>query len=184
MSELTAKVERALAGDETLPGDVVADWCRSAHDVESLAALYRLTYEAHSRIQPPLGQEITCGLIRRYLLGCVRLDPEAEGVLGRWEAAQVLLSWFWHLSQMPDTASVLQDTAAAVADLYLASDDGVRTAIETGFLEHALEEEGFRPLFANWAQQDQLRPAWQAALAWGQAHPHFTRNLLEKPPER
>jgi hypothetical protein len=32
-------------------------------------------------------------------------------------------------------------------------------------------------LFAGWAQDDRLRQAWQAALAWGEAHPGFTRGL-------
>ncbi len=108
----------------------------------------------------------------------MRLDPKTEGVLGRYEAARVLLSWFWHLSGMPETGSVLPDAASATTELYLAGDEPVREAIETGFLEHALEEEEYRPLFANWAAHDQLREAWRSALAWGQAHPGFTRGLL------
>jgi hypothetical protein len=181
MSDLATVVRDALAGREALAREVVAEWCKNAKDVESLALLYRLTYEAHSRIQPPLGQEETCRLIRRYLLECLRLDPQAEGVLGRYEAAQVLLSWFWHLSAMPDTSSTLQEVASAITELYLGGDETVREAIETGFLEHALEEEEYRPLFASWAVHDQLRDAWHSALAWGQAHPGFTRKLLRRP---
>jgi hypothetical protein len=40
---------------------------------------------------------------------------------------------------MQDTEIILQEVAAAVTELFLSSDDGVRGAIETGFLEHVLE---------------------------------------------
>jgi hypothetical protein len=181
MSERSIIVQRALDGHETLSRDVVAEWCRMAgDDVEALAALYRLTYEAHERIQPPLERDESCGLIRRYLLECLRSDPDLDGVLRRYDAAQVLLRWFWHLSRMPDTASVLEDTAAAVTELYLTGDAAVREVIETGFLEHLLEDEEYRPLFGGWAQRDELRDAWECALAWGKAHPGFTRSLLER----
>lgn len=77
------------------------------------------------------------------------------------------MSWFQHLSRLGDeTAPALGEAVSAVTALYLASDDDVRTAIETGFLEHVLEDEEFRPSFAAWSEDDRLRPAWRAALAW------------------
>jgi hypothetical protein len=92
------------------------------------------------------------------------------------------VDWFWYLSEMGEAASVLRDTAAAIKNLYLASEAEVRIAIETGFLEHVLEEEEFRPLFADWQHDAQLRESWEAALAWGKAHPGFTRTMWRRRP--
>ena len=71
MSDVAELVRDALASNEPLAREAVADWCQRANAVESLALLYRLTDEGHHRIQPPLGREETCRLIRRYLLECL-----------------------------------------------------------------------------------------------------------------
>ena len=181
MSEVAPAVQAALDSSGPVPRDLVVDWCHRADDPTSLALLYRLTGEGHERIQPPLGQDESCRLIQKYLLACLRLNPTDASAFNRYQAAWTLVSWFQHLSRLgADIAPVLRDTVTAVTALYLAGDDDVRTAIETGFLEHVLEDEEFRPLFAAWADDNQLRPAWQAALAWGEAHPGFTRGLAQR----
>jgi hypothetical protein len=177
MSEVAPAVQAALDSDTPIPRDLVAEWCQVADDVRSLALLYRLTGEAYDRIVPPLGQQETCRLIQKYLLACLRLNPEDGVAFSRYQAAWTLVSWFQHLSRLPDTMPILRDAASTVTQLYLESDAEVRTAIETGFLEHVLEDEEFRPLFAGWAQDDRLSETWQAALAWGEPHPGFTRGL-------
>jgi hypothetical protein len=177
MSEVAMAVQAALDCETPIARELVVEWCRGADDVKALALLYRLTDEAYERIQPPLGQQESCRLIQRYLLECLRLNPEDGVAFSRYQAAWTLVSWFQHLSRLADTTPVLRDAASAVTQLYLESDAEVRTAIETGFLEHVLEDEEFRPLFAGWEQDGRLREAWQAALAWGEAHPGFTRGL-------
>jgi hypothetical protein len=176
MSDLTPAVQAALDSDTPISRDLAVEWCRRADDIRTLALLYRLTGEAYERIQPPLGQQETCRLIQRYLLECIRLDPQDGAAFSRFEAAEVLVIWFQHLSRLgEDTTPVLRDAASAVTQLYLESNAEVRNAIETGFLEHVLEDEEFRPLFSGWAQDHRLREAWQFALAWGEAHPGSTR---------
>jgi hypothetical protein len=177
MSEVASAIQAALDSDSAIPRDLVAEWCQAAEDVRSLALLYRLTGDAYERIQPLLGQVETCRLIQKYLLTCLRLDPEDGVGFSRYQAAWTLLGWFQHLSRLPDTSLILREAASAVTQLYLEGDADVRSAIETGFLEHVLEDQEFRPLFAGWEQDDRLREAWRAALAWGEAHPGFTRSL-------
>jgi hypothetical protein len=85
------------------------------------------------------------------------------------------------LSLQEDTTLVLRSAAAAITKSYLEGDGDVKVAIETGVLEHVLEDEELRPFFSSWAEDDRLREAWHAALAWGEAHPGFTRSLFRGP---
>jgi len=62
----------------------------------------------------------------------------------------------------------------------LNGDDQVRAAVETGFLEHVLEQPRMRPLFSEWANDGRLQETWRHALAWGEAHPNFMRGLREQ----
>ena len=79
---------------------------------------------------------------------------------------------------MKDTSAVLTAAAADVTELFLASGEDVRTAIETGFLEHILETAALRPYFERWSRDSNLREAWERALEWGKAHPDYTWGLL------
>ena len=64
--------------------------------------------------------------------------------------------------------------------LYLESGDEVRDAIETGFLEHALETAALRPYFEHWASDPHLNLAWNRALEWGKAHPDYMSGLFRR----
>jgi hypothetical protein len=81
---------------------------------------------------------------------------------------------------MKDTADVLNRAAHAVTELFLASGEDVRVAIEQGFLEHALETVALQPYFEFWARGGRLRSAWNRALKWGQAHPNYTWEMLQR----
>jgi hypothetical protein len=152
---------------------------READDIETLGLLYRLTSEAFGRIQPPLDLNETCTLIRQYLLRCIEESPECDGVLRRYEAAAVLESWFDHLVDLEGSELVLQQAATAITELYLRGDVGIRDAIQNGFLEHLLEQSRLRKFFEHWSGDPRLRPAWNAALSWGKAHPGFVKRLRE-----
>ena len=120
-------------------------------------------------------------MIQRYLLDCIRLGVSDEAIYGRWEASESLHVWFRHLVDTKEDSSVfLQRAARAVTDLFLTSGEEVRDAIETGFLEHALETAALRPYFEHWSTDIRLRESWDRALKWGKAHPDFTWGLLHQ----
>src|SRR5215472_14249394 len=162
MDELKAAIRTALQSSDSINRDRVGDWIRAAPDVESLALLYRLTDEAWDRITPILE------------------NPDESIALPRQEAARELEVWFDHLSNKKNTQKILKDVVAAVTELFLKSEEQVRCAIETGFLEHVLEQTGLRPLFSHWAHDERLRETWQRALAWGEAHPDYMKGLREQ----
>ena len=53
-----------------------------------------------------------------------------------------------------DASDEIEKTARAITDLFLASGEEVREAIEQGFLEHALESEDLRPYFEQPKMRD------------------------------
>jgi hypothetical protein len=174
-------LDAALASNELIPRESVLRWIEAASDLPTLSKLYRLTGESYYRIQPDLGKDMTCTLIQRYLLECIRQNiVDNSEIEGRWEAAQSLHAWFRKLVEMKDTAKVLNSAVHAVTELFLAGGEEVRGAIEQGFLEHALETAALRPYFEFWARDDRLRGSWNRALKWGEAHPDYTWKMLQR----
>jgi len=180
-------IDTALSGDGTIPCEQVLFWIDATadSDLSTLSKLYRLTGEGYYRIQPELGRGPTCALIRRYLLGCIRDGvTDNDEIQERYEAAGTLHVWFRHLADMDGTSEVLTATANGLMKLYLESGEEVRGAIETGFLEHALETAALRPYFEKWGYDPRLEPAWRRALEWGDAHPDYTAGLFRRLQEK
>ena len=180
-NDFSAEIDTALLGDASIPRERVLRWIDATTDLSTLAKLYRLTDEGYYRIQPNLGRDASCALIQRYLLQCIREGvSDDDEIQERYEAAQSLHVWFCHLLETKDTSAVLTAAASAVTKLFLASGTDVRTAIETGFLEHVLETAALRPYFEHWSLDSNLKEAWERALEWGKAHPDYTWGLLQQ----
>jgi hypothetical protein len=181
MTDFGSEIEIALVGEDPIPRERVVHWIETAPDLRTLAKLYRLTDEAYYRIQPELGLELTCPLIQRYLLECIRQDVAGDDeILGRFDAAQSLHFWLCHMLEMGDSSAILAAAAGGVTDLFLGSDEAVRYTIETAFLEHVLETAALRPYFEHWASDARLKDTWERAMEWGKAHPDFTWGLVKK----
>lgn len=184
MAELGSEIDVTLAGDEPISRERVLLWIKNTadFDLSRLSKLYRLTGDAYCRIQPELGMEATCGLIQRYLLGCIRQNiTDHVEIESRFEACMSLYLWLRHLIEIACTPAIVTGTAEAVTKFFLESEEDIRYTIETGFLEHALESAALRPYFEHWASDPRLQLAWHRALEWGKAHPDFTWNLKQKP---
>ncbi len=183
MLESYSDIDAALSGSGPIPREKVLSWIDAAadSDLPTLSKLYRLTGEGYYRIQPELGREPTCALIQRYLVGCIRDGvTDSEEIEKRYEAAESLHVWFRHLVEMDGTSAVIAGAANAVMNLYLESGEDVRNAIETGFLEHALETASLRAYFEHWASDPRLQPAWNRALEWRKAHPDYMAGLFQR----
>ena len=180
MTDLLSEIDAALHSTKPIARDDVVRWIAAADDISALSKLYRLTGERYYSIDPELGRDETCSVIQRYLLECIRLNVTgSDDVQSRWEAAQTLHVWFCHLMEQ-DAGPVLEQAARAVTELFVAGEEEVRNAIETGFLEHALETAALRPFFEHWSTDDRLRSAWSRAMEWGKAHRDFTWGMLKQ----
>lgn len=183
MSKFDSDVDAVLAGDGPIPRESVLLWIEGTtdSDLSGLSKLYRLTDQGYHRIQPELGIELTCSLIQRYLLGCIRERVTGnEEILERFEAAQSLHFWLRHLLGMEGGSAVITKAAHAVTQLFVEGDEDIRYVIETAFLEHALETAALRPYFEHWASDPILQAAWAPALEWGKAHPDFMWGLSQR----
>lgn len=181
MPDFRPQIDAALSSENVIPRNEVLQWINAAVDLPTLAKLYRLTDESYYRIQPDLGKVATCSLIQRYLLECIRHNVAgSEEIESRWEAAQSLHEWFRHLVEIGDSSEILTSAARAVTELFLISGEDIRTVIEQGFLEHALETSGLRPYFEYWSRDERLRDPWSRALAWGKAHLDYTWEMLQR----
>jgi hypothetical protein len=183
VSDFKSDISAALVSDRPIPKERVLAWIAAAadSDLPTLSKLYRLTDDGYYRIQPELGIEPTCTLIQRYLLACIREGvTDNEEIEERYEAATSLHVWFRHLLGMEGASAILAAAASAVTTLYLESGEDIRDAIETGFLEHALETAALRPYFDHWASDPRLEPAWDRASAWGKAHPDCMASMFQR----
>ena len=70
--------------------------------------------------------------------------------------------------------------AQAIRELFLNSGEEIRSAIEQGFLEHALEGVAVRPFFESWSSDPRLRETWGRALEWGKAHQDRSWNAAQR----
>ena len=182
MSTSNAEIDAALLGTGPISRDDVIRWIQSANDdLSILSRLYGLTGKHYYRIEPELGSDATCGLILKYFLECIRQGvKDSDEIDGRWEAAQSLLGWFFHLLELGDSGDILTRAASSIKGLFLCSGADVQLAIEQGFLEHALETAALRPYFEDWSTDARLRPAWERAMEWAQDHPDFMRGMFEQ----
>lgn len=93
MSNLDDEIDAVLQSNEPIPREKVIRWIEAAPNLRTLAKLDRLRDEGYYRIQPELGMEVTCALIQRYLLECIRENVlDDEEILSRFEAAMALHS--------------------------------------------------------------------------------------------
>ncbi len=105
------------------------------------------------------------------------VTDKKEEIQSRWEAAATLHFWLRRLLEKGDSSDVITGVAKAITDLFLTHEEA-REAIETGFLEHALETSDLRSYFEYWSRDERLRKAWERALEWGKAHPDFMWDLF------
>jgi hypothetical protein len=182
MNASSSEIDDALRSRQHIARENFVRWGESASELETLAKLHYLAGTAYDRIQPELGLNVACTLALRYFLECVKTNVQHSGMIeSRFGATQSSLDWFYHLAEMNEGQSaILTQAAAAITELYLASNREVQDAIENGLLKHALEIVALRLYFEPWSADRRLSDAWKRALKWGVAHPNYTWNQLKE----
>lgn len=165
-----AEVEAALAASTAVAKSEYLRWARS-DDLAVKARAYRLSATGWERIRPEPTEDEQCDFMAGYLLRCLLEDPAGDDFVHSGLAAGYeLASWLKHLCGIRGAERHIRRTSAALADAFKSADAPARRRIETGALEHILEEPALRPFFALWASDPALAEAYRHALAWGEAH--------------
>lgn len=151
----------------------------SSADLVDNAVAAELLTTGRAQIEPPPEVGEARPFLIDFLLRAMienRPLPRVAGsaddlVPTRFEAAGRLQTLLEHLV---DRTSKRDEEVAylvrRVTDEFLAGDEILRNAIETGFLEHVLERDDLVDLFAHWQQHPQLSDSYEWALKWGRAH--------------
>ena len=115
--------------------------------------------------------EEQCEVMADYLLACLSGNPAPdEFIHSGFEAGHALASCLKNWSAIPAASDAIAIVAKRLEQVYRESDPQGRNRIETGALEHILEAPRLRRYFEHWAQDAELREAYEPALAWGRAH--------------
>ena len=184
MHDIDLAIQAALARRGIIDGDLVTRWIDEARSWSTLRLLYELTRDRAADILPRLDDEKVCFVIRTFLLESIRLDPaENDREWSRYESARVMVAWFYHLQELPQSVSNwstqwLTSAAEAVTSAYVTGDDAVRECLETGILEHVLEVEELHRYIEHWGRDPVLAPAHARALAFRNANPYMYRSLF------
>ena len=106
----------------------------------------------------------------RLCIASVKENPQEPECLSRYEAAHFLVR-LAEECEVDGAYSDLKQLVEVVTETFLNGDDDVRTAIETGFLEHAFEHAPLVPYFSHWKDEPELNAAHVLAIEWANAHP-------------
>lgn len=170
ISELN-EVEAAISGSAEVPKGDYLRWARS-RNLAIRARAFRLSANSWHRISPEPTMDEQCQVMADYLLACLSADPAPDDfVHSAFDAGHVLASCLKRWTTIPAASDNIAAVGKWLEQLYRESDPQGRNRIETGALEHILEAPRLRRYFDHWSQDPELRQAYEAALAWGLAHP-------------
>ena len=136
MSSIADSIRERVARLEWLDRAEV-DACIASEDIVLWSAVYIALKQKHWRIHPEIRSTEGYSFILRYLVRCIRDDPQGENVLGGYEAAYCRAGWLkvWAES-LPQAEVTMKLAEKQIATAYLAGDAAVRDRFVCGTLEH------------------------------------------------
>jgi len=170
MNDVTLEVLDALGSEEPIARKSVLRWI-TERDLETRALVYRLTNIGWSRIHPEISMSEQCHFMAEYLFDCIALNSNGnDAIHSGFEAAWEFAAWLKHLDKVAQTDSLIADIVSDLEALYRQADAATRNRIETGAVEHIFEEKSPRKYFESWRDDPELKSAYAACAAWGDAH--------------
>lgn len=151
-----------------IPRDQLIAWTLSP-DIEILGVVHALLDQASAQkcITPALEFSDYFCFFSRYLIRCMKENPQGEWPSNRYEAGWEYCRWFvtlWNDNTVD--RGFLFNLKVDLANLYRIGDADLRTALENAVLEHLFEDDNIAAFFADWQRDEDLVGAYCAAKLW------------------
>jgi hypothetical protein len=137
----------------------------------------------YRRITPPLDFDEVFEWLLEYWEFCLRENPKGEYVEGRWSAGYHMMGWFVAAWDDGMDRKYLERIKALLANLYVAGRKNLKVCIEQAVIEHLFEREDIREFFADWKDDPQLAPAYEAGLEWVRGGGNVLAGLRSRAPQ-
>jgi hypothetical protein len=140
----------------------------------SLSVLGLLAYVANrtnlsARVIPPLSLDERQAILKAYWHRCIVENPaDSEFVGNRYISAGEVLGWIRCLwDDKSANTERMADMKEWLASLYRDGNEGIKTCIVQGTLEHLFQNRAIRHYFKDWKEDKELRTAYQEAIGAG-----------------
>jgi hypothetical protein len=170
MSDAETLLARMLR-DDRFSASELSSWMFS-DDVEVLGAVFQILYGS-SRIDGEVDAEEANQFLLTYLLAVMqgRTATATVFTLQPYVAAHELARLYKHLRQgLTDPSPMLKRVGDSLSEMYIQGENPAKRLVVDGALEHIFEDPRSRADFGHWAIDDQLRTAFEEAMAWANSH--------------
>lgn len=160
------EIVSAFEGENNIARSQVEAWML-AEDTEQKAALYAYLRKpgGEERVHPEIQSKVLRNFFFAYLQERILSNAATEWMHSRyeacWDLAGLVKVWARHTPALP----IISEVKAWMEWAYTSHPE-LRTALVTGFLEHAFEERAAREQFADWKKHPILASAYTQAMNW------------------
>jgi len=161
-------LQAVFEADDNIDRSDLLGWIAEG-GIEEKGVIFEIVTQRHSRIQPRYDEEEWGAFIVDYCIACIMSDiSEREYAHSNYEAAEELVYFLHRFVQAGERGETLvKYLVTQIEDAYRRGDDEIRLCIECGFLEHALECEPLRKIFAHWRHDPLFKEGYEESLIWG-----------------
>lgn len=164
-----AKLQSYVEAVGAIPSEEIEEAFQT-DDLLKLGILREIITSHWNRLDPALNVAKCSRVVVRYLLSCLEQNPEpSDYLLSRYESAHELLRLVRHWENgTQEFQCLMRETIESIRELYVRTDDKTRLCIETGFLEHLLENRLSLRWLNRWESDPITATAITDSLKWGQ----------------
>lgn len=163
------EINRFIKSD-CIPLHYILKWMKS-DDIEVLGAIESILTNSQFynqiKIKPSPPDEVVFDFLLNYYRRCIIENPQGEWSLSRYLAAHTLTAWFMKLWAHREIYQMTIDRIKMMlADLYRHGDIEVKDGVVNGALEHLCEDPSVAKYFSDWANDPELKTAYEEAMEW------------------
>lgn len=167
-SQAIKQIKEKIASGQRIQLLDIVRWMQSK-DIETLGGIFVLLGQHQELLETMPPMDMLLNFYLNYFRRCIVENPtgDYDYADSRYTAAHSLVGWYRELrkdSSVP--RDILVKVRNMIQEVYKGGDEGVRTCIVTGVLEHLFEDPEIESDFFEWKQDPLLKRACDEALEW------------------